>query len=91
MFDGERITLWKLLHKLGFRYKQVNDKRYVYEQLRIIVQQHEYLKRMRRNGREGRPVVYLDETWANERNSVKKMWVEDDPVVSGGIYHWWVS
>ena len=26
LFDGERITLWELLRKLGFRYKQVNDK-----------------------------------------------------------------
>ena len=84
LFDGERITLWKLLRKLGFRYKQVNDKRYVYEQPRIIVQRHEYLRRMRRNGREGRLVVYLDETWANARDNVEKMLLEDDPVVSGG-------
>ena len=84
LFDCERITLWKLLRKFGFRYKQVNDKRYVYEQPRIIVQRHEYFRRMRRNRREGRPVVYLDETWANARDSVEKMWVEDDPVVSGG-------
>ena len=32
----------------------------------------------------GRPVVYLDETRANARDSVEKMWVEDDPAVSGG-------
>ena len=37
VFDGERVTLWKVLQKLGFKYKQVNDKRYVYEQSRIIV------------------------------------------------------
>ena len=84
LFDGERITLWKLLRKVGFRYKQVNDKRYVYEQPRIIVQRHEYLRRTRRNRREGRPVVYLDEAWVNARGSVEKMWVEDDSVVSGG-------
>ena len=56
----------------------------MYEQPRIIVQRHEYLRRMRRNKREGRSVVYLDETWTNARDSVEKMWVEDDPVVSGG-------
>ena len=60
LFDGEQITPWKLLRKLGFRYKQVNDKRYVYEQPRIIVQRHEYRRRMQRNRREGRLVVYLD-------------------------------
>ena len=65
LFDGKRITLWKLLHKLGFRYKQINNKRYVYEQLRTILLRPEYLRRMRRNRREERPVVYLDEIWAN--------------------------
>ena len=28
--------------------------------------------------------MYLDDTWANAGESVEKMWVEDDPVVSGG-------
>ena len=32
LFDGERVTLWKVLRKLSFKYKQMNDKRYVYEQ-----------------------------------------------------------
>ena len=84
LFDGECVTLWKVLRKFGFKYKQVNDKRYVYEQPNIIVQRHKYLQRMMRNRREGRLVVYLDETWANARDSVEKRWVEDDPVVSGG-------
>ena len=43
LFDGECVTLWKVLRKLGFKYKQVNDKRYVYEQPNIIVQRHKYL------------------------------------------------
>ena len=84
LFDCEHVNLWKVLRKLDFKYKQVNDKRYVYEQPRIIVQRHKYLRRMMRNRREWRPVVYLDETWANARDSVENMWVEDDPVVSGG-------
>ena len=84
IFDGKRVTLWKVLWKLGFKYKQVNDKKYIYEQPLIIVQQHKYLRRMMKNIREWRPVVYLDETWANAKDSVEKMWVEDDLVVSGG-------
>ena len=27
LFDGERVTLWKFFRKLGFKYKEVNDKR----------------------------------------------------------------
>ena len=37
-FTGERTTLWKILCKMGFKHKKVNDKRYIYEQARIIVQ-----------------------------------------------------
>ena len=33
---------------------------------------------MKRNRQEGRPAVYLDETWANTCDGVEKMWVEDD-------------
>ena len=36
LFTGHRTTLWKLLRKIGFTYRKVNDKRYVYEQPRII-------------------------------------------------------
>ena len=57
---------------------------YIYEQPRIIVWRHEYLRGLRRNWREGRPVIYLDETWANARDGVEKMWVEDDPRAIGG-------
>ena len=60
IFDRERVTLWKVLRKLGFKYKQVNEKRYVYELSR-------YQRRMMSYRREWRPVVYLDETWANAR------------------------
>ena len=44
---------------------------------------HEYLRRLRTNRREGRPVIYLDETWANARDGVEKMWVDDDPRAIG--------
>ena len=63
LFEGGRILLWKLLRKMGFRYKKVKNKHYVSEQPKIIYQQHQFLHRMRRNYREGRPVVYTDETW----------------------------
>ena len=59
LLTGGRISLWKLLRKIGFRYKKVNDKRYVHEQPKIILHRHQYLRRVRRNRRENRPVVYL--------------------------------
>ena len=84
IFSEERTTLWRVIRKMGFKYKKVNDKRYIYEQPRKIVRRCEYLRRLRRNRREGRPVIYLDETWANARDGIEKMWVEDDPRAVGG-------
>ena len=37
IFSGERTTLWKVMRKMGFKYKmgftykKVNDKRYIYD------------------------------------------------------------
>ena len=39
---------------------------------------------MRRNRRENRPVVYLDETWANSHSSHERSWVESDDRIQGG-------
>ena len=30
IFSGERTTLWRVMRKMGFKYKMVNDKRYIY-------------------------------------------------------------
>ena len=44
VFSGGRVTLWKLLRKIGFRHKKINNKRYIYEQPRIIVHRKRYLR-----------------------------------------------
>ena len=41
IFSGERTTLWRIMLKMGFTYKKVNDKRYIYEQPCVIVWRHE--------------------------------------------------
>ena len=40
---------------------------------------------MRHNRTEGKPVVYLDETWANAHDGKKKAWVEEDKTTKGTI------
>ena len=39
---------------------------------------------MRRNRTEGRPVVYLDETWCNAHDGKDKAWLESDKTCRGG-------
>jgi len=40
---------------------------------------------MKSNWTEGKPVVYLDETWANAHDGKKKAWVETDTTTKGTI------
>ena len=83
VFQGGRTTLSKVLKSMGFKYKVREDgKRYVYEQPKVIQQRHDYLRRMRRNRQEGRPQVYLDDTWINSHAAPERIWVDEDG--SGG-------
>ena len=76
---------------MGFRYRKHENKRYIYEQPRIIQQRHDCLRRLRKNRQEQRPVVYLDETWVNAHHGRDTLWVDKDgtagwkrPRVKGG-------
>jgi hypothetical protein len=68
---GERVALWKILKKLGFKYKQVNG-RHACTSSPVLL--YYGLQRLMRNRTEERPFVYLDETWANGRDNVEKMY-----------------
>ena len=70
---------------MGFQHKKVNDKRCYYEQPRIIEQRHKYLRRIRKNREEKKPVVYLDETWCNAHDGKEKAWVQKDTVTGGTV------
>ena len=65
LFNGRKTSLRQLLHDIGFKYKKVDDRRYYYEQPHIIEQRKTYLRKMRQNRADKKPVVFLDETWAN--------------------------
>ncbi len=40
---------------------------------------------MRQNREEKRPVIYLDETWANAHDGKDRVWMENDTVTGGTI------
>ena len=87
IFRGGRSTLYKLLREMGFKYRQHENKRYIYEQPRIIQQRHSYLRTMRanRNSEHPRPTIFLDETWCNAHHGNTRMWVDSDG--TGGFKH----
>ena len=85
LFEGGRTVLRELLKEMGFRYKKIDDRRHYYEQPRIVQQRHTYLRRMMQNRADKRPVIYLDETWANSHDGKNLAWVEDDEVTGGTL------
>ena len=64
----QHTKLAEALKEMGFYHKMVNNIRYYYEQPKIIKQRHTYLRRMMQNRADKRPVVYLDEAWANSHD-----------------------
>ena len=83
---GGRSTLHKIIRKMGFRYKKRADgKLYVYEQLRVTQQRHDYLRSLRKNRNDKQPVVFLDETWLNSHAAPERIWVDSDE--TGGFKH----
>ena len=70
---------------MGFQYRRQKNHKYYYEQPRIIEQRHAYLRKVMHNRVEKKPVVYLDETWANSHDGKDLAWVEKDPVTGGTI------
>ena len=82
------VTLTYVLMPINtvlYRHKRVDDKRHYYEQPHIMEQRYAYLHRMRNNCQENRPVVFLDEAWANAHDDKDCAWVERDDVTGGTL------
>ena len=78
IFLGEKTSLKHLLKEMGFKFKNHDNRKYVMEQPRVIAQRHNFLRKIRKYRREGRPIIYLDETWLNTHHSLTKCWIDND-------------
>ena len=85
LFFGQQTKLAEILQEMGFHYKKINNRGYYYEQPHIIEQRHIYLCRMLQNRADKKPVVFLDETWANSHDGKDLAWVEEDTVTGGTL------
>nr|XP_034334823.1 uncharacterized protein LOC117691984 [Crassostrea gigas] len=77
---GVRITktpLGRLVKDLGFKfYKAGSNQRYIGERNDIVSMRHTYLRSIRKFSEDGRPIVYLDETWLNTNHVARGDWVD---------------
>ena len=77
-FPYSRASLHRIISRMGFRHKTMNRKKCLYEQHRIVASRAQYLKEIKRFRSEGRPIIYLDETWLNQHHTVTKCWTDYD-------------
>ena len=73
-----RSTLWRLLCEMGFKYKKRSGKRCVHERADNVVKRRNFLRDIRQLREEGRPIVYLDETWVNQHHSRVRAWEDTE-------------
>ena len=71
-YSYSKQTLLKTVKKMGFKYTTRNKKTALYEQHRILAARHHYLRQIKKYRDEGRPIVYLDETWLNAHHTLER-------------------
>jgi hypothetical protein len=80
--DSIKISKSKLtltLIDLGYTYKNMVDKRRVlYDQVSIINDRCNYLRKIKSFREAGYDIVYLDETWLNQNHCTDYMWFSND-------------
>lgn len=82
-----RTSLAEAMHRIGFKF---NSKRHDYydrlrEDERNVLLRIEYCNRYEQFVAEGRPIVYLDESWINKNVAPKKGWHDGTKEVSAAV------
>lgn len=67
-------TLWRLLKENSFCFEKRGKASLLLEREDLIVWRHSYLRSMRELRRQGKNIVYMDETWVNVGQTTSKVW-----------------
>lgn len=85
--ETSETTMWRVLHNMGFRYRTSQRKVYLRkESLDVVCRRVEALRALQRHRREGREVVYVDETWFTTRMQHNKEWVDTSQPATNATY-----
>ncbi|GBL84727.1 hypothetical protein AVEN_191168-1 [Araneus ventricosus] len=77
-FIWNKETLRQILHKIGFKWKRCQNKRKVLFEREDILKRTQFLRNIKIFRTEGRPMVYIDETWIDSNLTFNKCWQSED-------------
>ncbi|KAK9759305.1 hypothetical protein QE152_g143 [Popillia japonica] len=77
-FEGGLSTLSKVLKRMGFKWRRSIDKRQILvESYDIRAKRIKYLRQLQIYMREGRPIVFTDESYIHSSHTQTKEWADD--------------
>lgn len=76
-FSFSKTTLGIVLKQIGFKYQQINKRAKILKSPRLQIWRIEYIDKIRQFRREGRPIYYLDETWYDTHDVLRKGWTDN--------------
>ncbi|KAJ4437060.1 hypothetical protein ANN_17195 [Periplaneta americana] len=78
-FKWKATTLRRILKEMGFRWKKCASRRkFLIERENIVNWRCRYLQTIRKLREEGKPILYLDETWVDTNLTFRKCWQHKD-------------
>ncbi|KAM7285640.1 uncharacterized protein ISCGN_032528, partial [Ixodes scapularis] len=72
--DLSKTTLWRLLKDIGFAFEKRKRRLALIERSDIIAWRRRYLRVIKEFRRQGRSIIYLDETWVNAGHTKQFVW-----------------
>lgn len=77
-YQGSIESLRKEIRKLGFRWRKFkNNRKVLMERQPVRLLRIEFLKKMRTYRQEGRPIIYMDETYVHSTHTHEKGWNDE--------------
>lgn len=78
-FPYSRETLRRILKANGFYFRKCQNKRKILmERPAILHWRYKYIRDIRNHRRDGRNIIYLDETWVDNDLTFRKCWQSND-------------
>ena len=71
---ASRSTVYRLIKKLGFVFKKRNKKMCIYQRLDIVLQRHNFLRKINEYRKNEYHIYYQDETWCNTNHTKECVW-----------------